>query len=236
MGHNPTDYRQITVPGDGSDSDVWRVGGTGDGFPPAGWLVWAAATVGGGTPEIRSSITLRGPWQSSAAQIELSLLELNHGGVFWIPFPRFDLGPFTDEASSGATIRMDLAACPLPLGMPIPPEAARLYSRTPSRTTIAATATSTVTIPDGATAYCIGMAPDAGWTGPLQIEERSTGGGVNAVERGYALAGTSQAPPTNSTGWQDAPAGPADILLTNSDNAAAVQFSARWRFDLLSVR
>jgi len=118
--------------------------------------------------------------------------------------------------------------------MPAPPS--RLYSTAPNRTTIAAAGTSTVAIPNGATRYTIGVDPNATWTGPLQVAERLTAAGVTQVNRAYGLNNTTSIQPTNGTGWQDCPAGPADILLTNSDAAIAVQFSVRWEFDLTSVR
>jgi len=236
MGHNPTEYRRITVAGDGSDSDVWRVGGTAEGFPPSGWLVWIRTnSASGGIPEIRGNITLRAGWQTSEAEIELSDLEINHGGLMWVPWPRFELGPFLDNAASSVSSTIDLAACPLRPGIPIPPGASKVYSRTDAES-IDAGASDAITPPEGATRYALGMDPAAGWTGPLQVAERSTGGGVNTVQRSYSLGNATSSIPTNTTGWQLVPGLPGDILLTNDDGSAACGVSVRWEIDFTGVR
>ena len=217
---------KISVATDGSATSKTFIGNEPS---CAGWLLSFRVDLPTGSM-ISANMVCRDNWEGSTGGLEFSSWTVLAGGQLFVPYPSLDL-TFTDFLSGGGGTETTifLTARSVSRATQIDHSASVMYGLSGPKSKDAGE-TETFAVPDGASAYQVGIGTAGGdWT----IVEQISPGGVGAlVLASYSVEfGESNSGDVGGQNWRLAiPA--SDILAKNNSGDTAGTINIFWRYQL----
>jgi len=222
----------ISVPTNGDESAISFIGNEPS---CAGWLLSFRVQLPAGSL-LEAQMTCRDNWEDLSRGIAFNGWLVEQGGQLYVPYPSLDIS-FTDFLSGGGGTEsiVHLTARSVSRGTQVDHSNSIMYGLSGPKTTNSG-ATTTISRPDGANFYQVGIGKAGGpWEIINQIDP---GGGVGNLVLSYFELDSSEANSGDVGGenWRLIPAADdSEITAKNTHASDAGTVNVFWKYDLKKV-